>query len=155
MYYDPFHAPGGRLRKRIKAMIRAMEGLQSDVDETKKEIETLSTSMEMLQFPLPLHEYDRAQIVVQSAREIFCEELAKQIGDRHAQLIEQYQRLDAKTDLTKPHEWFSYARLDRRKVSTTGDNQLPVRVGTRCHSYRSLISYFALSLSSLVSMSNP
>jgi hypothetical protein len=116
IFFDPFAPPAHRQRKRLRAKLKAIQFLQRDVQETEREVTTLESNRETLRFPLPLHEYERARAAIQNAREIVCQELAQFIGERHTQLIEQYQRLDKKTDLTKPHEWFSYARLDRRKV---------------------------------------
>ena len=41
---------------------------------------------------------------------------ADHVQDRHSQILEQFQSLDARTDLTRPHDWFLLARLSKRKI---------------------------------------
>jgi hypothetical protein len=126
VFFDPFATPSNRQRKKLRTQRIVMEFLEREVQDAETELakslqaSNTNNTPDTLRFPFDDNpqEYERARAVVHEAREVVCQELAQFIGQRHAQLIEQYQRLDAKTDLTKPHEWFSYARLDRRKVCT-------------------------------------
>lgn len=61
--------------------------------------------------------YEETQTIVKEAMLVICDFLADHMQERHSNLIETYQNIDANTDLTKPSEWYSYARLDHRKVS--------------------------------------
>jgi hypothetical protein len=105
-----------RLQKRIRRKELAVEDLKENVQEADTRLEQIRKDQQRLQLPLKDDEYEQAQQVVQEARNSICAELAQHMQQRHAQLIEQYQTLDSQTDLTKPHDWYSYARLDRRKV---------------------------------------
>lgn len=66
--------------------------------------------------PLSDEEYNRIQEVAAAAMPAITAAFADHVRDRHSQILEQYQTLDAKTDLTRPHDWFLHARLDRRKI---------------------------------------
>lgn len=76
----------------------------------------LQAEKEAFQPPLGKQEYQTANAAIDAVRDDFCAALAVHIQERHSHLLEQYQTLDAKTDLTRPHEWFPHARLDRRKI---------------------------------------
>lgn len=68
--------------------------------------------------PLPLTD-DEYSVLTQAAaavRPAVTQAFAEHVRDRHSQMLEQYQALDGKTDLTRPHDWFLHARLDRRKI---------------------------------------
>lgn len=115
-YFEPFVPPTNRSIKRVRTKIQAIESMKSQVVATEKELKRQQTTLDSLEFPLPLEDYEKAQKAIEESMKPICHELALQIRVRHSQLIDQYQRIDAQTDLTKPHEWFGYARLDQRKV---------------------------------------
>lgn len=108
-------------------------------------IEGLKRQLEELQSPMTDQEYERTVGIVKDVLPVICGALADHIQNRHSKLISQYQDLDSKTggfrltvstrvtffhwtnflfchfaDLTKPHEWYPFARLDKRKVSSDG-----------------------------------
>jgi Helicase conserved C-terminal domain len=66
--------------------------------------------------PLTDEEFAFIETAASSAMPAIAKAFADHIRDRHSQILEQYQTLDAKTDLTRPHDWFLHARLDRRKI---------------------------------------
>lgn len=115
-YFEPFALPAKSKQKRLRTKAEAVELLKKKLKSMEQDLQKDQALVEIHKFPLPEDDYYNAKRAVAKARDIICEELAKQISERHAQLIQQYQLLDAKTDLTKPWEWFGYARLDRRKV---------------------------------------
>jgi len=115
-YYEPFLPPSGRARRRVSTKFELVTSLRNELEAANEEINKQRLSFKSLQFPIPVKDYERARQVVQKHRDVICEELAQHISERHAKLIEQYQRLDSNTDLTKPWDWFGYARLDRRKI---------------------------------------
>eukprot|EP00934_Nitzschia_sp_Nitz4_P003557 Nitzschia sp. Nitz4//scaffold46_size129759//62121//65060//NITZ4_003504-RA/size129759-processed-gene-0.161-mRNA-1//-1//CDS//3329552604//3547//frame0 len=104
------------LLKRIQRKQETVRDLQRNVDAVQERLTKAQSQKQGMQAPMPPQELEQATQAIQRAREVLCQELASRIQTRHAQLIEQYQTLDAKTDLTKPQEWFGYARLDRRKI---------------------------------------
>ena len=105
-----------RLKKRIEKKHLAAQKLQQEINALAEKIHQSKQSIEKSKPPIPWEEYERAQIVVEEVRSEICSNFAKHIKERHNKSIEQYHTLDAKTDLTKPHEWYPYARLDRRKI---------------------------------------
>jgi hypothetical protein len=105
-----------KIRKRIGRKRFAIKELQEEVDEVSNKIQQIQRSKSKNESPIPIREYELAQKVVTNTRDSICSEFANHLKERHTTLIEQYQTLDSKTDLTKPQEWYSYARLDRRKI---------------------------------------
>lgn len=105
-----------QLQKRIKRKKKALQELQDDYDEVQRKLEIVRTTKDSYKPPIPDTEYERAYTVVSTVRDDICSEFARHIQGRHTQLIEQYQTLDSKTDLTKPQEWYPYARMDKRKI---------------------------------------
>lgn len=105
-----------RLKKRIERKQLAARQLQQEIDVLETKLRQIEKSKALSKPPIPLDEYERAKTVVEEARQSICDEFSKYIKERHKLSIQQYQTLDAKTDLTKPHEWYPYARLDRRRI---------------------------------------
>jgi len=105
-----------KLRKRVRLKNRIADDLQKAVNGLSKKIQRNEQTKLLSKSPIPIREYEHLQNVVAKARDSICSEFARHIQGCHTKLIEQYQTLDSKTDLTKPHEWYSYARLDRRKI---------------------------------------
>lgn len=62
------------------------------------------------------HEMQVVSAALDRDQSKICQVLALHIRDQHAKMLKQLKDLDDKTDLTKPHEWYPYARLDRRKI---------------------------------------
>jgi hypothetical protein len=104
------------LQKRIMRRQIAIEKLKQELEAATMRLHSAEQKRNSLQPPLPDQEYQRAQVVVATCREMICSHLARHMKERHQHLIAQYQALDAKTDLTKPHDWYPYARLDKRKI---------------------------------------
>ena len=104
------------VKKSNRSNQEALETHERYYEQALEDMRAIRAKRDELPFPMPVDEYEKAQAAIAEARPVLCGALAFQIRDRHAQLIQQYQRLDAQTDLTKPQEWYSYARLDRRKV---------------------------------------
>jgi ATP-dependent RNA helicase SUPV3L1/SUV3 len=105
-----------RFEKRIERKEVAAKQLQKEVTALIAKLREIKRTKRKVKPPIPMGEYDRAQIAVVEIRDSICDEFAKYIKERHNTSIQQYQTLDAKTDLTKPYEWYPYARLDRRKI---------------------------------------
>lgn len=108
-----------RLRKTLKKVEKQRNGLrqvQLALAGSERQLEKLKSEKEKYKPPLTDEEYNKAGTVAGRILQTFCPALADHLHDRHAKLIEQYRIVDAQTDLTKPHEWYPRARLDRRKI---------------------------------------
>jgi len=95
---------------------RDVELSHNMVKSTDVQIQKLELKAKELEASFNQAEYQRLSAVVKSVIHELCPRLANHMAFRHKRLVEQYQTLDSKTDLTKPHEWYLYSRLDRRKV---------------------------------------
>ena len=115
-YYEPFSPPSNRARIRVSAKVQAVASLQQDLEVAREDLTKLDIAVLSLHFPLPIPDYQLAVQALEKHREAICHELAQLIYKREADLIEQFQLLDSKTDLTKPWDWFGSARRLRRKI---------------------------------------
>lgn len=109
---------------------RKKRSLQAKINAHQSNAETLQESINLLEKRISKHKSrrDKLQNLINSddiepqtkalefARGPLCQAFSTHIAQRHAQMLARYQALDANTDLTRPHEWFPYARLDRRKI---------------------------------------
>ncbi|KAG7342054.1 helicase domain protein [Nitzschia inconspicua] len=105
-----------RLQKLVLRKQEGLRRLEDQIEEATARLERTQRKIKELEIPLTKDEYERAQDKVSKVRDIICTEFARHMQDKHAHLIAQYETLNSKTDLTKPQEWFPYARLDRRKI---------------------------------------
>ena len=118
-FFQPFLQPAKRPLKRLRQKIQSVEELKQEVVAAEQELKKHQLFLATHHFPLARQDYEKAKKAIEDSRDAICQEVALFMRQRHSQLIDQYRQLDEKTDLTKPHEWFGYARLDKRKVSTT------------------------------------
>lgn len=105
-----------KLQKRIRRKQLAVKELQDKFNEATLKLDEVIETKNNMQVPMQDDEYQAGHEVVARVRDAICTAFARHIQNRHAHLIAQYQTLETKTDLTKPHEWYDYARLDRRKI---------------------------------------
>eukprot|EP00592_Proboscia_alata_P018613 CAMPEP_0194407242 /NCGR_PEP_ID=MMETSP0176-20130528/5265_1 /TAXON_ID=216777 /ORGANISM="Proboscia alata, Strain PI-D3" /LENGTH=981 /DNA_ID=CAMNT_0039206755 /DNA_START=593 /DNA_END=3535 /DNA_ORIENTATION=- len=94
---------------RSRRYIRSIERVRND---SKAELKSLLTAPPIS----TLLEYHKAESTLQSILPKLLPAFANHIQRRHANLLHQFTTLDSRTDLTKPHEWYMYARFDRRKI---------------------------------------
>jgi ATP-dependent RNA helicase SUPV3L1/SUV3 len=113
---ERFTKESNRLQKRIERKQVTIQRLEDIVDEATSKLDDAMRTMDKLQSPMSEDEHKVGQDVLSKIRDPICSAFAQYISKRHAQSIRQYQALESKTDLTKPHEWYGYARLDRRKI---------------------------------------
>jgi len=104
------------LQRRIDKQVMIVEKAKLLVNTTQTQLDNLQIEIDSLDPVMSLDEYERLSGIVKNVLRDVCPELALHMQSRHRRMIEQYQVLDSKTDLTKPHEWYMHARLDRRKV---------------------------------------
>jgi hypothetical protein len=86
-----------RLQKKIMRKQLTVQTAHDEVDAVQKKVQSLERERTKIRLPMSEEEYNHANQVVVQVRDDICRELAKHIQERHAQLIEQYQTLDAKT----------------------------------------------------------
>ena len=103
-------------RRRAQKHANTVRQAQTAVEGAQRQIDKLKQEREKFKPVLTDEEYTLAASVGGDVMRHFCPAFARHLLDRHAQMIERYRILDAQTDLTKPHEWYPYARLSRRKI---------------------------------------
>ena len=112
-----------RLDKKTKQLLRKLDKQKNQVKsiedsllDARKKLERLRQQRQSLTSPMSNETFDKATAAAEQVREDFCSYLANHIAERHQIVLQRYQVLDEKTDLTRPQEWFPYARLDQRKI---------------------------------------
>ena len=105
-----------RLQRKLLKHQRLLEKAQEILDSTTEQLGWLQQEYDALEPIIATEDYDRTMLIVKQVLRDVCPELALHIQQCHKRVIDQYQTLDSKTDLTKPHEWYYRARLDRRKI---------------------------------------
>lgn len=86
-----------RLQKRIKRKQIGIADCRHDAKAANEKLKQIQDEYQRFSLPIPQEQYNQAKQVVLEVRDDICQELAQHIQQRHAQLIEQYQTLDAKT----------------------------------------------------------
>jgi ATP-dependent RNA helicase SUPV3L1/SUV3 len=104
------------LEEKMNRRIAQNDGHEAALEAAREKLDHLRESRSQLKPLLSNEEYDRATEAIEEVKEDICHFLAEHVADRYSQILERYQTLDKKTDLTRPHEWFPYARLDKRKI---------------------------------------
>jgi hypothetical protein len=96
-----------RLQKRIKRKQIGVSNVRHDAKAAKQKLKLIEQEVQRFSLPIPQEQYHRANEVVVEVRDEICQELAQHVQQRHAQLIEQYQALDAKTGKwnVRIYEW--------------------------------------------------
>lgn len=97
------------LREKIVKTTESIQADQRQIDSLKQQQNELSTTLVQKDYEAAINCIDEVMPIITLA-------LSAHISERHASMIGQYQTLDAKTDLTKPHEWYLHARMDRRRI---------------------------------------
>ena len=105
-----------RVQNRIVKKKSFLKMLEKEFRDINKKVTDCKTKISTIKDPMSEAEYRQVQKVVEECTQGICQEMANQIQSRYSALITQCQNLDSKTDLTKPHEWYPYARLDQRKI---------------------------------------
>lgn len=90
--------------------------IQNEIATANRTLSRLNERLELLEKPLTMDDYNAARDVTLEVMDPICRVFANHIHSRHSLMVVQYQMLDNKTDLTKPHEWYPHARLNRRKI---------------------------------------
>jgi hypothetical protein len=102
------------LQKMIKQKTSASIMHQYHVDVVLKKLNKLRKYGQ--EPPMEDDEFQNITEGVHRARPAITLAFANHARDLHSKMLERYQMLDSKTDLTKPHEWYLHARLQKRKI---------------------------------------
>eukprot|EP00977_Amphora_coffeiformis_P020070 scaffold7825_cov162-Amphora_coffeaeformis.AAC.1 len=104
------------LVRQLERKKRFIESSEIHLKDARIKLEHLRENRRALKEPMANEIYNQATKVIEGVREDICRFLAEHVAERHRLILERYQVLDERTDLTRPHEWFPHARLDRRKI---------------------------------------
>lgn len=104
------------LETRIGQLENVEQQIQNEIATANCTLSRLNERLELLEKPLTMDDYNAARDVTLEVMDPICRVFANHIHSRHSLMVDQYQMLDNKTDLTKPHEWYPHARLNRRKI---------------------------------------
>lgn len=104
------------LETRIGQLENVEQQIQNEIATANRTLSRLNERLELLEKPLTMDDYNAARDVTLEVMDPICRVFANHIHSRHSLMVDQYQMLDNKTDLTKPHEWYPHARLNRRKI---------------------------------------
>ena len=100
----------------LERQLRLIEAAEESVEQTLGRMDRLEKAFANLQPHLDKKQFEMADAAIYQVMTPLCKEMADHIHRRHSRMIDQFQTLNSQTDLTKPHEWYPHARLDRRKV---------------------------------------
>ena len=101
--------------KEIEKQEIKVETVKHRISGLMKRIEAIEKDIDCIELPLSKVEYMEATEKLAHISSIIIPDLAKFITNRHADLTK-YVLLEQHTDLTKPHQWYPRARLDKRKI---------------------------------------
>lgn len=104
------------LRDRLRKQERKLKQALLDIDSTKLYLAKVREASDASKMQISDPKFQQASDVVNEVMNDVCIAFAKHISDINFHKLQQYRDLDAKTDLTHPHNWFAYARLDKRKI---------------------------------------
>ena len=104
-----------KARKEINRRRNTLEKIKSDAAKLKRLISRIETELEEVEWPMPRHEFQAVTEKLLKVAESVAPALAEFVTNRHED-FDKYRSLEMQTDLTKPHEWYPRARLDKRKI---------------------------------------
>jgi Helicase conserved C-terminal domain len=102
------------LHKIISEKVHSMNQHQRSLDTVLTNLNQLR--QEFADAPMDDEEFQAINDASELAKPMVTKVFAEHVRDLHSQMLERYQILDSKTDLTKPQDWYLHARLSRRKV---------------------------------------
>ena len=89
--------------------------LKAAVTKKANKISSIENSIEELEWPMSHDEYTSINDNIMKITTGLAPALAQFITIRHED-FHKYKNMESHTDLTKPHEWYPRARLDKRKI---------------------------------------
>jgi len=89
--------------------------IQASISSKEKRIDRIQTEITELEWPISNDIFTSINESIMEITASLAPALAKFITHRHED-FDKYRKLEAQTDLTKPHEWYPRARLDKRKI---------------------------------------
>jgi Helicase conserved C-terminal domain len=102
------------VHKLISEKVNNMKQHQFSLDGLMKLLNRLRK--EHTEPPMDDEEFQAITHAAESAKPIVTKAFADHARELHSQMLERYQIIDSKTDMTKPPDWYLYARMHRRKI---------------------------------------
>lgn len=102
-------------RKEINRRKSTLDKIKSDAAKIKRHISRIESEFGEVEWPMPRHEFQAVTEQLLKVAATVAPALAEFIINRHED-FDKYRKLEMQTDLTKPHEWYPRARLDKRKI---------------------------------------
>ncbi|KAL9191173.1 hypothetical protein ACHAXT_000879 [Thalassiosira profunda] len=104
-----------RTEKDLEAQRQKAKKARKEAEDTSKRIAKTEEKIAGFEYPMDKAEYEENDEKILAIASAAAPALAKFITNRHDD-FDRYRQLDSFTDLTRPHEWYPRARLDKRKV---------------------------------------
>ena len=124
-----------QLAQRIENAEKLINKQQHAIDRLNSQMRFLTDKYNSLPKPLTVKQFETARSSIESVMEDVCSCLGQHLERTHKKILIQHQTLDATTDLTRPQEWFPYARMERRKIIFHGG---PTNSGKTYHALERL-----------------
>jgi hypothetical protein len=114
-----------RLRSNIKSLKKHLASTKSDINSALMESKgkqdrknkQSKNNDEVAHQQLTQTQFEETDAALQQVlQDLSVNYFAPFVAARHYDRLQQYNQVNTQTDLTRPHEWYPYARLDRRKI---------------------------------------
>lgn len=89
--------------------------IKATVENQGRKVGLLESEIGRIAWPMATDEYESITENIMNIALSVAPALAKFISRRHDD-FDKYRQLEMHTDLTRPHEWYPHARLDKRKI---------------------------------------
>jgi chromosome segregation ATPase len=104
-----------KARKEINKRKNTLDKIRSDAAKLKRLISRIESEFEEIEWPMPKHEFQAVTEKLLKVAASVAPALAEFVTHRHED-FDKYRKLEMQTDLTRPHEWYPRARLDKRRI---------------------------------------
>ncbi|KAL3758723.1 hypothetical protein ACHAWU_001450 [Discostella pseudostelligera] len=104
-----------KARKEINKRRNTLDKIRSDATKLKRLISRIESEFDEIEWPMPKHEFQAVTEKLLKVAALVAPALAEFVTHRHED-FDKYRKLEMQTDLTKPHEWYPRARLDKRRI---------------------------------------
>ena len=102
-------------REELHLQRNKVTSIQASISSKEKRINRIQIEIAELEWPISNDIFTSINESIMEITVLLAPALAKFITHRHED-FDKYRKLEAQTDLTKPHEWYPRARLDKRKI---------------------------------------
>ncbi len=104
-----------KARKEINKRKNTLDKIRSDAAKLKRLISRIESEFEEIEWPMPKHDFQAVTEKLLKVAASVAPALAEFVTHRHED-FDKYRKLEMQTDLTRPHEWYPRARLDKRRI---------------------------------------